>query len=378
MHIAFLTNEYPPLPHGGIGTNVKTLAQALVHAGHRVTVVGWGKADKWEDGGVNITMLPETSIPKIGWFANRRIVEKYLRHLVKHEGLAIVEAADWGGMSKGIRPGCPLVIRCNGTDTYFGHLLNERVRWRLWIEERGGLRQSDAICAVSQFTADLTKQLFGLHQEIPVIPNCIDVTKFRPASRTEIDPNLILNVGTLNRKKGVLDLCQIFNLLVEQNPHARLAFVGRDAGDKKTRSSSTRELCVKTLTPQASARVHFLGAQPHEKIQEHIRRAAVCVFPSYAEALPLTWLEASACAKPIVAYDIGWASEIIDHGATGMLVKPGDHGSFVRITQTLLDDMDQACEMGDAARHRVEQIFSSSVVARQSLRWYQEVLNARS
>jgi glycosyltransferase involved in cell wall biosynthesis len=162
MHIGLLTNEYPPLPHGGIGTNVKNLAQAFVRAGHRVTVVGWGKADEWEDSGVKVSILPETLIPKIGWFFNRKVVEKYLRHLIKNEQLSIVEAPDWGGMSMDIQPGCPIVIRCNGTDVYFGHLLKEKVRWKTRFQERRALHQADSICAVTKFTAAVTKQLFDL------------------------------------------------------------------------------------------------------------------------------------------------------------------------------------------------------------------------
>ena len=40
MHICYLCNEYPPLPHGGVGSVTYTLAHAVARAGHEVSVVG--------------------------------------------------------------------------------------------------------------------------------------------------------------------------------------------------------------------------------------------------------------------------------------------------------------------------------------------------
>src|SRR5207237_365542 len=163
------------------------------------------------------------------------------------------------------------------------------------------------------FTARQTARLFRLHKPIGVIPNCVNTSQFSPASPDEVEPATIVYVGTLARKKGVLDLCRAFSILVESLFDARLRLVGRDAADKSTGVSSMWELCKRNLSPIALARTEYTGPRPHEEVQEHVRRATACVFPSYAEALPLSWLEAMACAKPIIAYDIGWAPEIVEH-----------------------------------------------------------------
>src|SRR5690606_19735768 len=177
VHVAFLTCEYPPLPSGGIGTSVRTLARALAAAGHRVTVLGWGHDARFDDEGVRVVMQPAARVPKSGWLANRLRAHRTLSALVEHEGLDIVEAPDWCGPSAGVRPPCPVVIRCHGSALYFARLLGERVSRRAAAAEWLALRQAAAIVAVSRFTASETRRLFRLTRPIGTIPNGIDLRR---------------------------------------------------------------------------------------------------------------------------------------------------------------------------------------------------------
>lgn len=375
MHVVFLTIEYPPLPSGGIGTSVRNLGRALVAQGHRVTVLGVGPETEFNDQGIAVRFVGETRVPKLGWLWDIRRVQRELNRLVREEGAEVVEAHDWGGVSAGLRLKCPLVVRCHGTDTYFAHLLRKRVRPSVRWTEALALRQADDVVAVSRFTADLTRQLFRLRAEVGVIPNGIDVAQFTPAAPAEIEPDTILYFGTLTRKKGLLDLCRVFSAVVARCPGARLLLVGRDTGDALTGAASTWSLCCELLAPAALARVEYLGAQPYDRMQTHVRRAALCAFPSYAEAFPLSWLEAMAAAKAVVAYDIGWATEVVEPDRSGVLVPAGDAAAFARAVEELLTEPERAARLGRAARQRVEQHFAADVVAQQTIAHYQRVLH---
>jgi glycosyltransferase involved in cell wall biosynthesis len=374
MHIAFLTTEYPPLPSGGIGTSIRNLAQAYVQMGQRVSVIGWGPRNEFYDQGVHVHFLGESSLPKLGWFLNRQLAQRELNWLVRNEGVDIVEAHDWTGISAGMRLDCPLVIRCNGSATYFAHLLNERVRPSVRWAETLALKRADDIAAVSRFAADTTRELFGLKRSIRVIHNSIDIERFSPTPRHLVEPDTILYLGTMVRKKGVLDLAKIFSKVVEENSKAHLHFVGRDAVDTVSGALSTWELCQQELSPRASEQTTYHGVQPYERVAEFIQRAAVCVFPSYAEAFPLTWLETMACAKPVVAYDIGWASEVIQDGIDGRLIVAGDFSKFSSAIIDLLREPAKQETMGLAAMQRVQNRFSSQLIAKQNLAWYRDVL----
>jgi glycosyltransferase involved in cell wall biosynthesis len=103
----------------------------------------------------------------------------------------------------------------------------------------------------------------------------------------------------------------------------------------------------------------------------------VCVFPSYAEAQPLAWIEAMACAKPLVGYDLGWARELVRPGVDGILVPPGDVRALAAAVLSLLADPERAAALGASARARVETELDAAVVARRALAWYAS-LEARS
>ena len=374
MHIGFLTTEYPPLPSGGIGTSMQNLARELTRLGHRITVLGWGHAVEFEDQGVRVRFLKRAFLPRTGWLVARLALQRELRRLVLEEGLRLVEAPDWCGLSAGLRPGCPVVLRCHGTAVYFGHLLNEAVRPTVRWAERLALAGADDVAAVSQYTADITARLFRLSRPITVIPNGIDPARFAAARSGEVEPNTILYLGTLVRKKGVLDLCKAFSRVVEQFPDARLQLVGRDVADRCTGAASVWGLCQELLSPRARDRVEHVGEVPSCEVPKYIRRAGLCVFPSYAEALPVSWLEVMACGKPVVAYDVGWAREVVEHGGTGLLVKRGDIEGLAEGMLRLLKDPSLGRRFGESGRSRVQARFTVRTVAEASIDWYERVL----
>lgn len=373
MHVGFLTPEYPPLPSGGIGTSMKNLARALVARGHRVTVVGWGPLAELEDEGVRVRFLGHTRVPRMGWFLHRRAARRELLRMVEKEGLDVVEAPDWCGPSAGIRLPCPVAIRCHGSATYFADLLGERVRTSVAWAERLALQRADGLAAVSRFTAERTRELFALPDRFRVIANGIDVARFAPAPAEEVEPGTVLYLGTLNRKKGVLDLGLAFSEVVRRQPQARLILVGRDAPDRRTGAASTWSLLAAAFTAEARERTEPLGTIPYEAVQERVRRAAVCVFPSYAEAQPLVWLEAMACGRPLVGYDQGWAREIVRSGVDGILVPSGDVQGLAEAVLGLLADPERAAALGAAARARVEAEFNAATTADRSLEWYRSL-----
>jgi glycosyltransferase involved in cell wall biosynthesis len=374
MHVGFLTTEYPPLPSGGIGTSVRNLARALVAAGHRVTVVGWGPEARFEDGGVRVRFLGDTRMPSLGWLLNRARARAKLLRLVEKEGLDVVEAPDWCGPSAGLRLPCPLGVRCHGSATYFAGLLGERVRPSIMLAERMALEGADGLASVSRFTADRTRELFGLADRFRVIPNGVDLSRFRPGLPGDVEPGTVLYLGTLIRKKGVLDLGPAFSRVVRREPGARLVLAGRDSPDRRTRSASTWSLLEAALSMPARARTDLLGEVPYEEVQDRIRRAAVCVFPSYAEAQPLAWLEAMACGRPLVGYDQGWAREVVRPGVDGILVPEGDTEALSDAVLSLLADPERAAELGASARQRVEAEFDAGLAAERSLAWYRSLL----
>jgi glycosyltransferase involved in cell wall biosynthesis len=378
MKIAFLTPEYPHTltgNSGGIGTSIKNLAKGLVQEGCEVRILVYGqKAEAvFEDAGVVVQQIKNVKVKGLSWFFTRKKIEKIINQLVQSNKIDLVEVADWTGISSFIKPNCPVVMRLNGSDTYFCNLDGRPVKWKNKFHEKKALLNADALISVSQFTAVKTNAVFGTSKKFTIIPNSIDLKSFERDKILSEDPNTVLYFGSLMRKKGLLELPLIFNELVKLNPDTKLILVGKDVSDIVSGSSSTWQMMLTFFSEEASKQVKYLGSVPYTEIKKHINQASVCVFPSFAEALPVSWIEAMAMKKAIVASNVGWAKEVIDDGENGFLVDPKNHMEYAAKINILLSNKQLHEDFGESAREKVVQKFSISVVAKQSLAFYQSL-----
>jgi glycosyltransferase involved in cell wall biosynthesis len=380
MKIAFLTPEYPhPLTgnSGGIGTSIKNLAVGLVAAGCEVRVLVYGQEQDavFQDSNVIIQRIKNIKIKGLSWFFTRKKIERIINKLHKSNQIDLVEAPDWTGITSFISPKkCPIVIRLNGSDTYFCNLEQRRVKWKNKFHEKRALVKADALLSVSQFAADQTNAVFGLHKKFTIIPNSIDVSIFDQNENRTFVSNTVLYFGSVIRKKGLLELPLIFNKLVELNSAAQLIIVGKDVPDIVSGSNSTWEIMQELFTEEAILHVSYTGSVPYSEIQTHINAATVCIFPSFAEALPVSWIEAMSLQKSIVASNIGWATDVIDDEINGFLVDPKEHALYANKINELLQNASLRQEFGIAAREKAIAKFSIAVVAKQNMDFYKNVI----
>lgn len=92
-----------------------------------------------------------------------------------------------------------------------------------------------------------------------------------------------------------------------------------------------------------------MGHVPHRKLIGEIMNADALVFPSLSEAQPMIILEAMACGKPVVAFDLPFAREIISDMSNGLLVKFNDIGDLSMKTRLLISDEKLRRRLGQAA-----------------------------
>jgi glycosyltransferase involved in cell wall biosynthesis len=394
MKIAFLTPEYPHPKtgsSGGIGTSIKNLAMGLLAEGCSVRVLVYAQKEEgiFYDNGICIQQIRNVKFKGLSWYLTRKKLENIINTLYDNKEIDLVEAPDWTGITSFISPKkCPVVIRLNGSDTYFCHLDQRPVKWVNRFHEKRALKNADGLLSVSQFTADTTNEVFGLKKKFTIIPNCIDMDVFSNnnsnsntngntngnKNNSNKNNNTILYFGSLIRKKGLLELPFVFNAVFAKKPEAKLILIGKDVPDIISGNSSTWQMMQSLFSPAALLNVTYLGAVPYDEIKNQISKATVCVFPTFAEALPVSWIEAMALEKPIVASNIGWAPEVIDDGVNGFLVHPKDHLHYAVKIIHLMEDGDLQKEFGSAAKKKVSEKFSVQKVAQQSLVFYQSLI----
>ncbi|WP_299213145.1 glycosyltransferase family 4 protein [uncultured Dokdonia sp.] len=377
MHIAFLTPEYPH-PRiqraAGIGTSIKNLAIALSRKHIQVTVFIYSQAEDTiiEEDGVTLHLIKHKKYPIGGWYLYRKHINRYINTIVKQQHIDAIEAPDWTGITAFMKFKIPVVIRLHGSDTYFCHLEGRPQKKKNFYFEKMALTSADYILSVSAFTAQKTAELFGIKDTITTIHNGVDVDAFTP-DNSKIIPFSILYFGSVIRKKGVFSLAEAFNKVILQEPNAQLTFIGKDVIDAKT-GTSTIALLQSILNKEAIKQAKFTAQIPYSEVANAIRSAQVVCLPSYAEAFPMTWLEAMALEKAMVTSDIGWAKELMIDGETGYIISPDDIQKLSEAIVRLLQDMDLSKKMGVQARERILAHFTQDQIAEENIKFYKGII----
>ncbi len=379
MKIGFLTPEYPHEKtgnSGGLGTSIKNLAHALTASGHEVVILVYGQKQDavFLDHKVEVHQIKNIKFKGLSWFLTRKKIENIINSLYKKNKIEIVEATDWTGITSFIQPEkCPIVIKLNGSDTYFCHLDKRPVKWMNKFHEKRALQNADAHVSVSDYTAKMTNQVFNQNHDFTIIPNGIDMRLFEKDTDSN-EKNIILYFGTLIRKKGLLELPHAFNLIHEKNPNAQLVLVGKDASDIISGNTSTWQMMQELFTPSALEKVTYFGPVAYSEVRKQIQKATVCVFPTFAEALPVSWLEAMAMEKAIVASNIGWGNEIVENGVSGFLAHPSDHQEYADRILQLLADSSLRENIERQAKLRIASYFEIHLIANQNVAFYEKLV----
>ncbi|WP_452596722.1 glycosyltransferase family 4 protein [Pontimicrobium sp. MEBiC01747] len=380
MKIGLITSEYPhpKVTHAaGIATSIKNLAITLVKKGVDVTVFVYHQKENTVlvEEGVEIHLIAKKTFKWFTWYRYRMLIQNYVNKIVKEKNIDLLEAPDWTGITALMRFKVPLVIRFHGSDAYFCKLDGRKQKFKNFIFERKALKMATAYIAPTTYAGEETQKLFNLDKnKIKTIHYGLQLEHFVNETPEIYNKNTILYIGTIIRKKGVLELAEIFNKVVEYNPKAQLILIGGDAPDIKTGNTSTYALVEKLFSKQAKKQADYLGKVPYSEVKQHIKKAHVCTFPSFAETLGMVTIESMALQKPVVNTSIGWAQELIDDEVNGYLVHPTNIETYAERIIKLLKDEALCLKIGKAARQKVESTFNIDNNADQNITYYKALI----
>ena len=380
MHIAFLTPEYPhqkTTPAAGLGTSVANLAKGLVKSGCKATIIVYGQntTATFIEEGVTVFLIKNKDYPFSKWFFYRKHIQNKVNNIVRDNGIDLLEAPDWSGITAFMKFNIPLVIRFHGSDTYFCHLEKRKQKRKNFWFEKIAIEGAKAYIAPTKFAGDLTKQLFSINKkEIRTIHYGLELDKFINPNPELFTKGLILYIGTIIRKKGVFELPEIFKKVRDKYPEAKLLLIGSDSPDIKTQNRSTWEMLKTQFSEADSNNLNYLGKIPYSEVQGYIKKANVCVFPTFAETLGMVAIESMAMQKPVVNSNFSWAQELIEDGKNGYLVNPTHHFEFAnRIIDVITNDENYK-RLGENASKKVKDKFSVEDIVQQNIMFFKSIL----
>jgi glycogen synthase len=406
MRIVILTNEYPPHVYGGAGVHVEYLTRELtrLEAGtHCVRVLCFGD-QQLAEGGLRVDGVgPFARLPHQD-ARHERFFDTMARNLVMS---GMLDQAD--------------VVHCHTWYTHFAgclikqltraklvlttHSLEPHRPWKVeqlgtayhasaWVE-RTAYENADGVIAVSRSMREDVHQIYDVsYDKIRVIPNGIDLGQYRPTpdrsvlAKYRIDEGkpYLLFVGRITRQKGIIHLLSAIKHL---NPDIQVVLcAGAPDTPEIEREISSHIQQARRDSPNPL--VWLAQVLPKEELIALYSQAALFVCPSVYEPFGIINLEAMACGTPVVASAVGGITEVVVPDKTGVLVpfqavgdgdfEPRDPARFAAdlagAVNHLIANPKLLKEMGIRSRERVEHYFGWSSIARFTLDYYWDLVQA--
>ena len=235
-------------------------------------------------------------------------------------------------------------------------------RW-IWNLKRKHWRKPLQIVCPSHWLANCARSSALMADwPISVVPNTIDTDLWQP-----IDQTLARQLLGLPQDCPLL----LFGAMGGVNPPHKGFDLLLDALAQVRHESSLQSLQLVVfgqLAPQTQPHlgfpVHYTGhLHDNLSLRAVYSAADVMVIPSRVDNLPNTGLEAHACGTPIVAFDTGGLSDIVDDRVTGVLAEPFESASLSAAIRWVLKDPPRLRMLGVSARKRAERLWNPTRVA---------------
>lgn len=198
-------------------------------------------------------------------------------------------------------------------------------------------RQCDLVIAPTQSIKVLLRD-YGVDAQIKIVPNGVDLNKFRPRKqefqREELglDPNdlVLIYVGRLSPEKNLTMLLRAFAGAQAAVDNLRLIIVGEG-----TELDNLRDWCERG---KISNVVRFTGGTAYHAISGYLNMADAFVTTSVSEVHPLSIIEGMAVGLPAIGIDSPGVGDIIQHNINGMLCRNDLADFTARMVRLMLDD----------------------------------------
>lgn len=325
---------------GGSGVVATELGKALAKEGHKVHFITYSQPSRLDFLNenlfyheVNINSYPlfeyapyELALASkmVSVVQNEKLDLLHVHYAIPHASAAYM--AKQILKSQGIT--IPVVTTLHGTDIT---LVGKDASYEPVVTF--SINQSDGVTAVSEDLRKETYDSFKITNDIEVIPNFIDLEKFKKQKKDHfkkaICPNgesLIVHTSNFRKVKRVGDVIKIFANIHKEIP-AKLLMIGD--GPERARA----ETCCRQMGIHDDVR--FLGKL--EAVEEVLSVADLFLMPSEKESFGLAALEAMACEVPVISSNSGGLPELNVQGETGFLSAVGDLEDMTRKSLFILD-----------------------------------------
>jgi hypothetical protein len=400
LRVCLLSVGYPPGDTHGVSRSTHALARGLTELGHEVHVVTAGNRSRViSDRGVYVHEVcgadhnRYTSFDAMGfrnlkhWLNHSHAVFDKVRKLELNHEIQIVDSPLWNldGLVTAVSQNIPVVVRVVTAMKQIAAIHGRQDDETSIIAELEGefLRMASAIISNSRGTVRTLREVYEIDPDrvlhhvapygiVPVRDEEVPEHEARPT-----DEPIVLFVGRLEGRKGILELFGAIPEVLQEAPKIRFQIVGSDNSVEdgfRGKHGMDYPSYFKKKYSGCAGRVEFLGFAGENHLQKLYRDSDVFVAPSHYESFGLIYLEAMNYARPVIGCRSGGPEDIIVDGKTGFLIPPRDVSALANAIIRLVKSPEMRSEMGRAGRQRLTERFSHIAMAREFVEVYKRVL----
>jgi len=361
--------------YGGSGVVATELGKALAQGGHEVHFITYSQPTRLDFFSENLYYheVSVKSYPLFDYAPYELALASKMVDVVEHEKLDILHVhyaiphASAAYMAKQILKTkgitIPVITTLHGTDIT---LVGKDATYAPVVTF--SINQSDGVTAVSEDLRKDTFDHFDITRDIKVIPNFIDLERFKKQKKDHfkkaICPNnekLIVHTSNFRKVKRVQDVIDIFYRVRKVIP-SKLLLVG-DGPERY----QMEELCRSLGTCEDT---RFLGKL--EAVEEVLSVADLFLMTSEKESFGLAALEAMACEVPVISTNAGGLPELNIDGVSGFVCDVGDTKTMSEKAIHILDETNLS-EFKKGALERAKEFDVTNILPLYE-RYYQETI----
>lgn len=293
---------------------------------------------------ISVHIVPKLLGGKIDFILRLHWVEKKIRDL--RPDLLHAHYATSFGFIGALSRERPFIISAWGSDIFSFPRKSVFHRSLLsWI-----LGKADFLCSTSEIMAREMYRYIDKGNIIEVIPFGVDLRQFSPPEQNENLSKKPVVFGVAKYLQPIYGLDYLMKAFarVEKSHPGRVLLKIAGSGPELGRL----QLLAKNLN--ISDKVEWLGEITNSEVARFYQELDVVVVPSLEESFGVTAVEASACARPIIASRVGGLPEVVIDGKTGIMVKSQNVESLAEAMEYMLQNPEERRRMGQSGREFVQ------------------------
>lgn len=270
--------------------------------------------------------------------------------------------------------GIPVVVSLGGDNRIAQQLLGRYYTYSRALSfriEEFSLRRADRVFCTNEFTRRYAIRLGVPPEKTRVVPHRVDLhllgTADEAAARREFglgERRMVLFIGRFERDKQVDVVIEAIPAILKRHPDTAFVFIG-DGSMRAALQTRCAELGIHDAAV-------FVGYQTRAQVAKYLAASSVVWVPMSGFVI----YEAAAARRPIVAFDVEWHSEFVEHNVTGLLVRDRDVADVAEKVIELLDDPARARRLAESAEKKLRLECDQAFLVKEEVREYAELISS--